>query len=172
LFNFEKYTLSNVISEVRKTELQQLVKSCRFAIDAIKSPVEFNPVNSQEVASDWRVSHNIGGSPGADDMLYPDGKASGLFTLFQNYPNPFADLTNIFYKLNVQADIELAVFSISGQKIITLEKAIKPAGYYKVEWDGSSRYNGRVPDGIYFYRLAVRSTSGSDILTGKMMLIR
>ena len=135
-------------------------------------PVEFNPVNSQEDASDWRVSHNIGGSPGADDMLYPDGKASGLFTLFQNYPNPFADLTNIFYKLNVQADIELAVFSISGQKIITLEKAIKPAGYYKVEWDGSSRYNGRVPDGIYFYRLAVRSTSGSDILTGKMMLIR
>lgn len=80
LFNFEKYTLSNVISEVRKTELQQLVKSCRFAIDAIKSPVEFNPV---------RLSENINT---VDDEYWPSISLDGRKLVFTRLLKPNAGL--------------------------------------------------------------------------------
>jgi len=43
LFNFEKYKQFNGLSEARKLEVNQNIASCRFAIDAIRNPVKFNP---------------------------------------------------------------------------------------------------------------------------------
>ena len=43
LFNFEKYLQEKGIPDARKKEVQQNILSCRFAIDAVKNPVEFNP---------------------------------------------------------------------------------------------------------------------------------
>ena len=43
LLNFEKYLQTPGVSDARKTEINQQILSCRFAIDAMKNPVEFNP---------------------------------------------------------------------------------------------------------------------------------
>lgn len=43
LSNFEKYLQTPNVSEVRKTEIKQSILSCRFAIDAMKNPVDFSP---------------------------------------------------------------------------------------------------------------------------------
>ena len=43
LTNFEKYLQTPGVSDARKTEINQQILSCRFAIDAMKNPVEFNP---------------------------------------------------------------------------------------------------------------------------------
>ncbi|HPE75192.1 MAG TPA: OmpA family protein [Draconibacterium sp.] len=46
--NFEKYIQTPGVSEIRKTEIKQSILSCRFAIDAMKNPVDFNPVRLSE----------------------------------------------------------------------------------------------------------------------------
>jgi outer membrane protein OmpA-like peptidoglycan-associated protein len=48
LFNFEKYSQSPAISEIRKTEIERNILSCHFAINAVKNPVEFNPERLSE----------------------------------------------------------------------------------------------------------------------------
>ena len=80
LTNFEKYMLSKGISEVRKTELQQLLKSCRFAIDAIQSPVVFNPM---------RLSENINTE---NDEYWPSISLDGKKLVFTRLLKPTAGL--------------------------------------------------------------------------------
>ncbi|MBK6284794.1 MAG: PD40 domain-containing protein [Draconibacterium sp.] len=48
LSNFEKYIQTPGVSEIRKMEIKQSILSCRFAIDAMKNPVDFNPVRLSE----------------------------------------------------------------------------------------------------------------------------
>lgn len=43
LLNFEKYLQTKNITEQRKSEINRSIASCRFAIDAVKSPLSFNP---------------------------------------------------------------------------------------------------------------------------------
>jgi len=66
LFNFEKYLQVNGLSEARRLEVNQNVVSCRFAIDAVKNPVEFNPERLSEnintVAGEYWPSVSLDGS--------------------------------------------------------------------------------------------------------------
>jgi outer membrane protein OmpA-like peptidoglycan-associated protein len=48
LFNFEKYQQTNGLSEARKFEVNQKILSCRFAVEAVKNPVDFNPERLSE----------------------------------------------------------------------------------------------------------------------------
>jgi outer membrane protein OmpA-like peptidoglycan-associated protein len=48
LSNFEKYQQTPGVSDARKTEIKQSILSCRFAIDAMKNPVVFNPERLSE----------------------------------------------------------------------------------------------------------------------------
>ena len=45
---------------------------------------------------------------------------SGSFVLEQNYPNPFNPLTRIRFNLNVPGNVEISVFNMLGQRVITL----------------------------------------------------
>ncbi len=48
LDNFEKYLQTKGINAERKAEVLQNIVSCQFAIEALKNPVEFNPVRLPE----------------------------------------------------------------------------------------------------------------------------
>ena len=80
LFNFEKYLQVDGLSEARRLEVNQNVVSCRFAIDAVKNPVEFNPERLSEnintVAGEYWPSVSLdGGKLVFTRLLKP---ASGL----------------------------------------------------------------------------------------------
>jgi len=81
LLNFEKYLQTNGVSETRKTEVNQSILSCRFAIDAIKKPVDFNPE---------RLSGNINTE---NDEYWPSISLDGsklVFTRLQKLPSGMA----------------------------------------------------------------------------------
>ncbi len=70
------------------------------------------------------------------------------FHLQQNYPNPFNPITTINYELPITNYVDLSIYNLLGQKVVTLVSGRKAAGTYNVEWDASA-----FPSGIYIYRL-------------------
>ncbi|MCG8374239.1 MAG: 5'-nucleotidase C-terminal domain-containing protein, partial [Balneolales bacterium] len=91
---------------------------------------------------------------------------SGLPTVFalqQNYPNPFNPSTNIQFDLPENANVNLTVFNMLGQKVMTLVDRRMEAGYHSVVFDARS-----LASGMYIYRIQ----AGSYISTKKMMLIK
>ncbi len=85
------------------------------------------------------------------------------FNLFQNYPNPFSASggnagasasTVIKYELTTPAEVELAVYNVLGQEVITLHKGKQPAGTFSVRWDGRDAGKQLVPAGLYIIKLA------------------
>ncbi|MFN2373384.1 MAG: T9SS type A sorting domain-containing protein [Cyclonatronaceae bacterium] len=85
------------------------------------------------------------------------------FTLEQNYPNPFNPSTEIRYTLPVDGRVNLEIFSITGQKIVTLMDDVKPAGTHTISFNASG-----LASGLYLYRL----TNGMLSETRKMMILK
>lgn len=75
------------------------------------------------------------------------------FILFQNFPNPFNKQTEVTYEINKTLDIELKVYDVLGNEIITLAEGKKNAGKYKVIWNGNDSRGNDVSSGIYLIKL-------------------
>jgi hypothetical protein len=106
-------------------------------------------------------------------QFYYTGNISGIghpvsshpasFRLEQNYPNPFNPNTIINYELPITNDVELSIYNVLGQKVVTLVSEKQKAGYHQVEWDAS-----RFATGVYFYIL--RAGDYRDVK--KMVLLK
>ena len=76
------------------------------------------------------------------------------FELKANYPNPFNPQTQIAYSLSTTGPVELAIYTILGQRVRTLVQDIQAAGSYQVSWHGRNDEGAAVASGIYLYRLS------------------
>ena len=76
LLYFEKYLLSNGISENRRQEITRNIASCKFAIDAIKNPVDFKPE---------RLSGNVNT---VNDEYWPSVSLDGSKLIFTRLQKP------------------------------------------------------------------------------------
>lgn len=88
--------------------------------------------------------------------------------LYQNYPNPFNPTTTISYIIGAHRDvplqyINLSIYNIQGQKIVTLVSENQPSGMYSVIWEAN-----KMASGFYYCRLQ----AGSFISTRRMILIK
>jgi hypothetical protein len=94
--------------------------------------------------------------------------------LNQNYPNPFNPVTMINYQLPMTNEVDLSIYNILGQKVVTLVNKKQPAGNYKIEWDASrtafpaARRRAGIASGVYLYQLK----AGDYIETRKMILMK
>jgi hypothetical protein len=61
-------------------------------------------------------------------------------------------------------EVELGIYNVLGQKIVTLVKERQEGGYHQVEWDAST-----FASGVYYYRL---STKSGFVQTKKLVLLR
>jgi N-acetylneuraminic acid mutarotase len=86
--------------------------------------------------------------PTSLDQPYQD--ANNSFVLHQNYPNPFSESTHISYELTEPDKVQLEIFNIIGEKIITLVNEPRNPGSYEVTWNAEG-----VQPGIYFCKLKV-----------------
>ena len=81
----------------------------------------------------------------SDDMISPE-----QYTLSQNYPNPFNPSTTISYKLPKTSKVNLTIYSLTGNTVITLTDEVKQAGDHSVIVDLGQE---ELSSGIYLYRL-------------------
>ncbi|MCK4965870.1 T9SS type A sorting domain-containing protein, partial [bacterium] len=70
-----------------------------------------------------------------------------------NYPNPFNSNTSIIYSLPKLSKIELTIYNIEGQEVITLSEGLFDRGRYSTIWNGRNSAGEAVSSGIYFCRL-------------------
>ncbi|MFQ6617855.1 MAG: T9SS type A sorting domain-containing protein, partial [Fidelibacterota bacterium] len=83
----------------------------------------------------------------------PASNLPGKFSLSQNYPNPFNPETRIRYTLPKETAVEIKVYNILGQHVITLVDGVQEAGSYSIIWDGVNKYGNEIASGIYFYKM-------------------
>lgn len=85
------------------------------------------------------------------------------YKLDQNYPNPFNPITTIQYNIPKEGFVQIKVFNILGQEIITLVNMNQAPGNYKIIFDASE-----LSSGVYLYQINVNDFQ----LTRKMILMK
>ncbi|MCP4583887.1 MAG: T9SS type A sorting domain-containing protein [candidate division Zixibacteria bacterium] len=100
-----------------------------------------------------------------------DGVSSAIpsvFSLDQNFPNPFNPTTEMAFGLPNTGHVTLEVFDIMGRIVNTLVDEELSAGIHKVIWDGTNEGGQKVTSGMYFYKLI----QGENVVTKKMMMLK
>ncbi len=90
-------------------------------------------------------------------------KIPNEFALYQNYPNPFNPTTEIKYSLAKDGFIQLEVYNIIGQKVLTAVDEFQSAGNHSVQINGAE-----LSSGTYFYKLK----RGDFYQVKKMVLLK
>ena len=83
--------------------------------------------------------------------------------LLQNYPNPFNPSTTISLMLNEMAQVDLAIYNMSGEMIKILHQVNLGVGLHNFSFEA-----GDLPTGIYVYRANI----GERVLAGKALLVK
>ena len=116
------------------------------------------------------VLDGIPGVAGQDDRFDPpSGSAEPEFGLMPTYPNPFNPSTTITYRLTDSAQVELAVYDVSGRLVRTLARHRSDGEVlHQVVWDGTSDGGEQLPSGVYLLRLLTETSAE----TSKLVLLK
>lgn len=98
------------------------------------------------------------------DKLHNDLTNLSYGSLLQNAPNPFTGNTQIWYKVEKQANVTISVTDITGKEIQIIEQGLKDKGTYKAAF-----INSGLTPGTYFYSLII---DGKKSDTKKMVIMR
>jgi hypothetical protein len=85
------------------------------------------------------------------------------FSLSQNYPNPFNPSTEIKFSVPYGSNVNLTIYDILGNRVVTLINGYYAQGTYKVRWNAQS-----FASGIYLYKIE----AASFIMIKKMVLLK
>ncbi len=90
-----------------------------------------------------------------------------------NYPNPFERETDITFQLSSLADEAIVkVYTVSGRRIRTLEER-HAVNFVVIHWDGRDEDGKEVANGVYYYKVRLKSEGREDIVEiGKMMKLK
>ena len=110
-----------------------------------------------------------GGVTSIKEFHYSNTEGPKTITLFQNYPNPFNPLTTIEYHLKQNAEIELSIYNLVGQKVINPVNQNQLAGTHSINWNGLDENGLPVSSGMYIYQL---KSNGRLIKSRKMILLK
>lgn len=77
-------------------------------------------------------------------------KTINSFKLYQNFPNPFNNITKITFYIPQKSNVEIIILNTIGQKVKVLEQSQLWEGYYKVTWNGTDDENNNVASGLYY----------------------
>ena len=133
-----------------------------LTFDAATRTIAGTPRAASESVYTYTVTDANGASASLSLQTLPT-----VFSLADNFPNPFNPATTIQYALPQAADVELTVYNVVGQVVRTLVAEHQSAGRYAVEWDATNDSGHSLSSGMYFYRLQ----AGEEFLEVKKMLL-
>ncbi|MCF8307333.1 MAG: CotH kinase family protein [Ignavibacteriales bacterium] len=109
------------------------------------------------------IVHQVPISGLNDHLKLPETYELGVF------PNPFNASTNVSIKTNYPASVLLEIFTVTGEKILGLEKENSAAGELSIPLDLIN-----VSSGIYLLRGTISSkvSEGSVMISRKLMLMK
>ena len=164
-----RYSIQTTVDSSRWTELKQIVYGTggtnnMEVFDNLKAVARYIAFVFMVPGSD-AISVNeieIYGIPTIVDSNDRNILPAEYF-LSQNYPNPFNTSTVIRFSIPKVSEVNLTVYNILGQKILTIINRELSIGIYNVKFDAS-----KFSSGIYFYTLK----AGDYLLTKKMILLK
>ena len=140
-------------------------------VGGFSNPIDAEIIGNRIYVIEW------GGGRGLWEITLPEAvtetavsEAEGVvpaeFALAQNFPNPFNASTTIAFQLALPSRAELAIYSISGQRVRTLISDSLPAGHHRLQWDGCNDRGESVASGAYLYQL-----SADDFVTTRQLML-
>ncbi|MBN2093016.1 CotH kinase family protein [candidate division KSB1 bacterium] len=103
------------------------------------------------------------------DKIEPDQPIfPALFSLNQNFPNPFNPAASISFAIPKECEVILTVYNSLGQVVRQLLNQRMAAGYHRITWDGMDSVGQSVQSGIYFCEM--RTAEFQQVI--KMVRIR
>ncbi|MGH7457408.1 MAG: PKD domain-containing protein, partial [bacterium] len=112
---------------------------------------------------------------------------STVFSLQQNYPNPFGSAatspalggrnpaTAIAFSIPRESRVRVSIYDMLGREVIQLVSDLHHrAGEYSTSWNGADALGALVGSGVYFYRITATPFDGGApyVDTKKMLLVR
>jgi hypothetical protein len=91
-----------------------------------------------------------------------------IFTLHQNFPNPFNPITNLRYDLADDSFVTLTIYNMLGTEVIKLVNSNQEAGFRSIQWDATDSMGRPVSAGVYLYQIQ----AGDVVQTKKMVLLK
>jgi hypothetical protein len=121
--------------------------------------------DASATADGWYVDNIrvLGYSSSPTGVKADENKLPSSFALHQNFPNPFNPSTQISFAVPVEAQVQLEIYNVLGERVATLVNETRPAGFYTEQFDARN-----LTSGVYFYRLH----SGGFVQTRKLLLLR
>ncbi|WP_327017934.1 type IX secretion system sortase PorU [Croceibacter atlanticus] len=100
----------------------------------------------------------------ADIQFIVTGDDELAITRVLNYPNPFTDYTEFWFKHNrpfEPLEVQVQVMTVSGKVVWTTNQIVN-TGVSElsrdITWDGRDDFGDRIGKGVYIYKLSVKST--------------
>ncbi len=118
------------------------------------------------------ATHGRGLYLGSPDEDFDPRQLPKAFDLAQNYPNPFATVTRIYYDLPERSTVSVSLFDLSGRRITDLvANQEQRAGRHDVFFNAANLVSG-----VYLYRLRAVPLGGQGNATysktRKMMIVK
>ena len=134
-------------------------------VNVLLDSVEAEFGESLVYATISQTAEQILGTPSGLESEKP-GRVPEMITL-STYPNPFNNQIRFDYNLPEAAQFKLGIFDVLGREITTLADQWQAAGGHSLKWSAADQASG-----MYYYRIQYNGTSLSDILTGRIILIK
>jgi len=123
-----------------------------------------NKQNGWAVSENGVILHTTDG--GGVTSVPPTNEMPFAFSLSQNFPNPFNPTTQIQYSIATKSYVDIKVYNLLGQLVITLLQDWRETGVYSVNFDGTT-----LSSGVYICRLSARDSHGMSYLESRKMTL-
>lgn len=112
----------------------------------------------------WDVMNNV--SEARVNFVVAERSSLQIEDLF-NYPNPFSDITNFSFEHNrpgEELEVQLFIVDMQGRIVHQQSQNLTPEGSRTLDmtWDGSGSNGAKVSNGLYVFRLVVRSKADGE----------
>ncbi len=108
--------------------------------------------------NDWILMRDPEIIVGIDDLSFNESENQ----LMQNYPNPFSVNTVVEFYLSKSQHAKVCIYDQLGNKLFTLTNKVHTKGKHQISFN-----KGKLPDGLYYYRLI----SNEGIISKKLQIV-